>query len=315
MSSSVSYTRLSNAAVKKLFSDWQHTILSKAQKFLLDNDTDYTYNLFCLFNILSEAEKKRVTIRNYKIENALEDGPEALSRLLKSQQNKTHGFEEKQKRQIDHASLQRKDIPQIEQLFNGQERIYLKPEGTLVSDIQAEVTTFLSQGGYNITDYKKGYATDEKGKQTFKIGKLLKGNKKLFDAFSADSARTMDNMLIVISRNTMDIARMSTNRAWPSCMSSHRENFYYVPRDIKHGTIIAYMISENDPHIHYPFARLLIKPFTTYNIDEKRIIDWTYNNVNFLEYSPAADMRYSFVRYGIHIKNFLSNLLSNLTSN
>jgi hypothetical protein len=76
-----------------------------------------------------------------------------------------------------------------------------------------------------------------------------------------DSSRTRGNLLFVISRNTADIASMTTGRAWRSCLGSGGGNWEYVPKTIQAGSLIAYMISEKDPDILNPLARILIRPF------------------------------------------------------
>ena len=72
---------------------------------------------------------------------------------------------------------------------------------------------------------------------------------------------------IVISKNPLDIAAMSTNRRWTSCMSLRGDKrkgnggayCNYIKNDIRYGTLIAYIIDENDKEIKDPYARILIK--------------------------------------------------------
>ncbi len=305
MVNSITYSRLSKAEENQLFENWQQQKFQKARNLMPSDDSNYIYNLYTLFNVLAEAEEKCVKLNPHLIKETIHSGPQALSDTLKSLQKVEHGFSAKQKKMLEKATVARVDSPDVIELFNGVNRIYLRPEGEITSETQNEIEAFLANDGYIITDYKKGYATDQKDKQSFKIGKLLKKNQRLFDAFSADSTRTIGNMLIVISKDPMDIARMSTNRAWPSCMAADREKFPYVSRDIERGTLIAYMVSENDPYINYPFARILIKPYTTFSKDEKRIDNWSYN-AHWSEYSPAKDFGHLLVRTGFHLKKALT---------
>jgi hypothetical protein len=54
---------------------------------------------------------------------------------------------------------------------------------------------------------------------------------------------------------------MSTGRGWSSCMAADGMHSRYLPRDIRHGTLVAYLVSEKDPDILEPLARVLIKPY------------------------------------------------------
>jgi hypothetical protein len=92
--------------------------------------------------------------------------------------------------------------------------------------------------------------------------------KNLFDS---DEFRTTlktikeNNVQIVFSRHSYDIAGMSTDRGWTSCMdllsSKQVDNTQYISKDIKYGTFIAYAIAEDDKNIENPIARLLCRPF------------------------------------------------------
>jgi len=163
----------------------------------------------------------------------------------------------------------------------------------------------LVKAGYSLEtaeDYIKGvaYAKDDKDKkQPTRIGKILQKNidnsdkysvdiKKLADSFRDDPVRTAKNknsFKVVISRHPYDIAGMSTDRSWRSCMDlgfdpieyytdnefpeDGGSNSEYVSEDIKAGTIVAYLISSDDVHangrvaIRRPLSRLLMKPFAS----------------------------------------------------
>jgi len=138
----------------------------------------------------------------------------------------------------------------------------------------------------NGKDYLDGLATDSRG-QKVGIGKMLNmvsdklkkrgGEESLriaqrFDyakrAFQEDEARNTaisgknKKRYIVISKANYDIAGMTSGRSWNSCMSLTSGNGQkYVHCDIKEGTLIAYLINENDTNIQRPIARVLIKPF------------------------------------------------------
>lgn len=86
---------------------------------------------------------------------------------------------------------------------------------------------------------------------------------------SLKSLQNDRNLMIVVSRKAEDIAGMSTDRRWKSCMelpgydknkmfggSFHSRLFY----DIKLGTLVAYLIRKDDKEIEDPLARIAIKP-------------------------------------------------------
>lgn len=159
------------------------------------------------------------------------------------------------------AQRSRREIAAVAQTFGDKERLYFKLE-TKPSATQATLAAFLQGSGFTITDYKNGFCTDAIGKQQFRIGKLLRqlGEETLLDAFMNDAARH-DGLLMVVSRNAKDITFMSTNRGWGSCMSALGLSFEYTAEDVRQGSLVAYLISPNDPEINNPLARIALRPF------------------------------------------------------
>ena len=73
---------------------------------------------------------------------------------------------------------------------------------------------------------------------------------------------------IVFSKHAYDVAGQSTNRGWTSCMNLYTgSNKRYVQWDIKNGTMVAYLVREDDLNIKNPTARVSIKPFV--NLENK----------------------------------------------
>ena len=106
------------------------------------------------------------------------------------------------------------------------------------------------------------------------IGKVLTKSakndpkaKELLDKFSNDPLRLTSNLdtkklMIVLSNHSYDIAGMSADRKWTSCMNIiSGSNARWVKEDIKWGTVVAYLIEENDKNINNPLGRILIKPY------------------------------------------------------
>ncbi|GAB5388629.1 MAG: hypothetical protein Alpg2KO_15970 [Alphaproteobacteria bacterium] len=152
-----------------------------------------------------------------------------------------------------------------EALFNGQDRIYLPLEGARseeVSGTNMRVTGKLEAMGFTDIDYMAGTCVDDR-KNTRKIGRILrKEDKDLFAAFTKDETRAkLDNLMIVLSRNPDDVARMSTNRGWASCMANDGVFWSETLKDIRGGSLIAYAIRDTDPDINDPLARVLVKRY------------------------------------------------------
>lgn len=132
--------------------------------------------------------------------------------------------------------------------------------------IQRRVEKELNANNYSVIDYKKGLAKNEKNGQTIKIGKVLNklGDEKLLNRFTSDETREAinDDYIVIISRHPYDIAGMSTNRGWTSCMNLHGGEFNeYVPLEIDAGSVIAYVTKASDPDLKNPTGRIAIKPF------------------------------------------------------
>lgn len=160
------------------------------------------------------------------------------------------------------AGWMRNDASRYESLFQGQDRLYVPLPRDVMTRTRREVAGVLQRHGYSVTDYAGGYATDAKGKQQFRIGKLLnKLMPYLADDFQNDSTRSGSAMLLCLSRDPEDVARMSTGRSWTSCMAKGGFAYDHVKYEIAKGSLVAYMVSENDPDITRPLARITLKPY------------------------------------------------------
>jgi len=170
-------------------------------------------------------------------------------------------------------------------------------------------------------DYKKGVVyneNDKEKKQPRKIGRLLQSvndgeSERLLDAFKKDPFRlAKDNSYkVVISRHPYDIAGMSTDRNWRSCMTLDVPNVVYseperrnteginkryVSQDISEGSIVAYLVSNNDVtkggkvEIRRPLARILMKPH--YNKNNKNDIAYSIGRI----YGAGIKKFYDFTK-------------------
>ncbi len=141
------------------------------------------------------------------------------------------------------------------------------------------------QGSRATLKYKKGYVTDKHGRETSiakVLTKLIKLNQKksepvrvtnltdLLNDFNTDPDRqsAQKKKEIVFTRDAYDVAGMSTDRGWSSCMKlpSNPDSGpgNYWPRladDLNGGTIVAYLVKAGDDGIKNPIARLAFKPY------------------------------------------------------
>ncbi len=67
-------------------------------------------------------------------------------------------------------------------------------------------------------------------------------------------------LMVVISRDPQKIGEMSNGQHWSSCMGENGVNAHFVPKDIEAGSLVAYLVSKDDPQARYPLMRQLLKP-------------------------------------------------------
>lgn len=141
----------------------------------------------------------------------------------------------------------------------------------------ADVHDFLTSHGYSINHYKKGLAMGQDGR-LLSIGKVLNRHKApnhIVKAFTNDPRRgnaTHTNLEVAITHNPLHVAAMSTGRGWTSCMDMDGgENRHFIPRDLEHGTHVAYLVKKTDKNIDNPIARIALKPHHGENAEH---VDW-----------------------------------------
>lgn len=181
--------------------------------------------------------------------------------------------------------------------FNGR---VTESDATLNRDIAKHLH---ENGGWTVHDYKQGIATrklvTKKGfvKPEFKsIGSILQETngatkmghfpnasgdliaKPLLKGFNEDPIRqnkSNSDLQIVLSRHPYDVASMSTNRGWTSCMRLPGEhesggcNHHYIQQDLHHKTMVAYLTHKGDDLAERPLARIAIKRFRTDILNDK----------------------------------------------
>ncbi len=167
--------------------------------------------------------------------------------------------------------------------FNGKYRTYIPyipPEGE--AKPPERLVGALDYYGYIIVDYAKGLAKYKDSKNVISLGKVLQKVNRPDLAYMVDTDphRTKTtNKLIVISRHPYDIAGMSSDRGWKSCVrlggyvrhpdgtltwekdyeAQHCND--YLGNRIRANCLVAYIIDENDKNIKNPKAMIAIKPY------------------------------------------------------
>jgi hypothetical protein len=274
--------RLSTDTVNLMHQKFMEGIETKALQAVPADAADREAVVDSLKRLLIACKRKSIEVKPDHLADIARSGIEGIEEQIKQAQATVNTkapksedykpsprLDDDQEQQIAKAATKREENPDVQKLFGAEDRIYLRLKGaekTSVSDIQQQIAAHLEDLRYTITDYNKGYARkteDTAGKQSFRIGKILKENDGLFlDEFINDSSRTLGTMIAVISRNPEDIANMSTGRAWVSCTGSRGVHWKSVPKEVQHGCLVAYMAPENDPDILSPLARMMIKPLT-----------------------------------------------------
>lgn len=155
------------------------------------------------------------------------------------------------------------------------ERTYFPMGKYKLPDIEAphEIEQALSDLGYEITNYREGHAKKEGDRREFSIGKILQREvkdsslKQKFDNRLGTSRSSLDGELAcVITHKPEDVAAMSTNRNWKSCMELPESpgkfgGTYHSTalRQVSYGGMCAYLIDSDDREINSPYARIAIK--------------------------------------------------------
>jgi hypothetical protein len=137
-----------------------------------------------------------------------------------------------------------------------------------------EVLEILDNADYYCPDYRQKYVYKKSDKLKSKpvklltvIEKELKADpekfsqiKKNFDERLKTSRKENIKCLICITHNPYDVAGMSTDRNWTSCMNLDTGAYKETPLyQVTYGGMCAYLIKETDKEIEEPIARIAIK--------------------------------------------------------
>ena len=133
---------------------------------------------------------------------------------------------------------------------------------------------------HRLKELEKYIQKDERGRETLMgerpmedVRKQLKDEAReriedLIDKYNAIPEvklyreNKVKSFYIVFSKHRYDVAGMSTGRGWTSCMNVYGGiNSQYVQYDVEAGTMVAYLVRNDDLNIKNPVARVAIKPF------------------------------------------------------
>ena len=185
-----------------------------------------------------------------------------------------------QKRLVDEYTYNRKKGLTFGPIFK-EERTYFPLKSIKKSNIEIpeEIEKTLDNNGFYITDYRAGIAMkkskpgEPKDLNQIKIGKILQRLNqtnllKQFNERLGTSKKDIQNINfeLCITHNPYDIAGMSTDRNWTSCMNLDNGAYKDTPLlQVQYGGMVAYLISTDDKNITRPFARIAIKRFISSN--------------------------------------------------
>ncbi len=167
----------------------------------------------------------------------------------------------------------KRDIDFSDHIFGNKDRVTVPyipdSENEDLSDgnINNLVRAHLHKHGYTISNPSKGHVKDKYGRQTT-IGKALVKTgapKEMVDRAALDlqkSNRKKNNLAITYTRDPYDVAGMSTDRGWRSCMNMTSKERYKraLKHDVREGTHVAYLHHKDDTDLKHPIARIALKP-------------------------------------------------------
>lgn len=161
-------------------------------------------------------------------------------------------------------------------LFQHGDRIFvplMKSECTQVHP-HPKVLYHLHNKGYTIHDYAKGMALDQHRREV-RIGKILSNaDPETLKAFSNDQARNNarnPDMVMCITRDAHDVATISTNRGWNSCLNMIGGSCAHkVEHQVISGAHAAYLVKSTDTELKNPMARISLNPH--HSIDQSHTI-------------------------------------------
>ncbi len=297
------YTRLSDKKVthmKKAFNEELDQLASKA----LSKNTSNTQQLHqALKELTIECRRKNIKVTADELSPlALGDINTIKRHIIKAHKTMhTKNFGAKYytdltelpselKEQFKQAAIKRTEFQESINFFNEKERVYFKfpPKIKLETKTEKEIKKYILTQGYETLNYNEGLAIKIRKKEKRNIGRLLKEHPQLAGKFRDDPTRSIKyskfkDLRIVISRKPEDLQRMSISRAWKACTAEtlfHSSCTKYITKDIKKGTIVAYLTSAKYPEILNPLSRILFKPYKSIETEQTIFVPFKTYGIN-----------------------------------
>lgn len=189
-----------------------------------------------------------------------------LQQLTAYQKAKTNQFAAKRKKTLSFGPM-----------FTEQRTYFpLQTKQLPVLETPKEFLQILDKADYYCPDFRSKYVFRKSDKLKQKpvklmnvIQKELKNNptklkelKKKFDQRLSTSRKENITCMICITHNPYDVAGMSTDRNWTSCMNLDGGAYKQTAlKQVQYGGMCAYLIKEDDKEIKQPIARIAIKRF------------------------------------------------------
>lgn len=163
-------------------------------------------------------------------------------------------FEEHGMKLIDFKDGKVIKTPEFEGYKSGDEHnpIKLSKALYLIPGLKEKTRLFL-KGEQDPIYWMRTKETDQHG---YAIYSLIPA---IMQAFETDYTR--HDLMMVVSRNIDDIATMSTDRGWRSCMAYDGGYFDNALMAIKRGSLVAYLAKKDDFELKEPMSRSIIHPF------------------------------------------------------
>mgnify|MGYP006272787857 CR=1 FL=1 len=260
---------LSQSEISRLRSSADERIRQRAGEVIQDGDdpelvtalTDYVEAVFM----------RRGKVKTPELEEWREKGVEAIRSEVDRKKHCFHELERELAKEynFDRVNPRHGIVPDPGDrgaaFLDSDGRAYFRLHDRSISSVRPFVEAFLKTKGYEIIDYKGGYATNDDGKNKRRINKILKSFEDtppgLCAAFRDDFTRVASDMLVVLTRDPVDIARGSYLRGWSSCRSSFSAAARDGIEEYEAGVFAAYLIKKDDPEIYDPLARIFFKPY------------------------------------------------------
>jgi hypothetical protein len=263
ISQNAAVQRLADEDVQQLQHHFRQRFLARAARVVDSQADEGITHVLADVLYLHALRRKRPLSDGYWRRIIDQRGRPFLETLLSKGDRKKQDMSPLLSRLVKEAEISRSVDQHLDHVFQGKDRIYVRP-CRIPSSVEKAVAAGLAAQGMKIHDYAAGLAASADGKKIMRIGKALQPQPEVLDRYKKDPSRAGGGLLVVFSRRADDIARMSVRRGWTSCMNPRAFNSvanWRIPTEISHGGLVAYLISDKDPEIANPLARISIKAY------------------------------------------------------